>query len=1212
MLKALELNGFKSFADKTRFEFPAGITVVVGPNGSGKSNVVDAIKWVLGAQSVKSLRGKEMADVIFNGSKTRKGLNACEATLTFDNASGVLAVETKEVHVTRRVYRSGEAEYLINRQPCRLRDIRDLFAGTGAATEAYSVIEQGKVDILLQSSPRDRRVIFEEAAGISRFKAKKLEATRRLERVDQNLLRLSDIVEEVESRLRSVRMQAAKARRYRQYTDRLQQLRTHVASVDWRALTEQLESIEAQSGTIHEQIVGQNARVETLQVQSIELETSIGQWGEEIRRCEARLAGNREKIAADEAAISHHRARLRDLEEEAARHRRHLTAVHSRAGDLSHQLTTTEEQTSAARRDHRQASEDFAASEQELAGVTRELNQLRLRSDERREKFVEQMRASAALGNRISGLESQVSAAEKTEHRRRQQVDEATQQRESLRQALAATQQSVRQLDAEAEQAQLDHRFSRARWESARRDLSDAQSRRNELVTRRTAVAERVSVLEELEQRLEGVDVGVKKLLAEAQQAGDGPLSQVRGLVADLLEVNVKTAPLVDVALGPIAQYVVIESSERWITYLAQRSEPLAGRLGLISIAAREPAESVDLEDQPGVIGRADTFVECPQQYAPLMRRLLGRTWFVEQLSHALALSQGAGAGLRFVTLGGELLAEDGSLVVGPRQSLSGLISRRSELRQLQANIAEMDERIAALDRQVEQLHKRVAEQENRTEQLAARCEAVTARLAQQRLELASNQRRLSEVDKQLQTLQAELSAAEVLYTQSSSELAEVRSQRDELDGELKALETSIAGFDRQLAELEQSRLALSRAATDHQVRVAKSEQHIVELERQYRQLSREQHERAEALTDVRQQLTQCQQRRDQSQRFLLQSGSEVAELYLTKEAIAGEVVRLIEFRSRDQRRRAELQEEAQAVQRSVRHLEEKVHGLELEAEKVRHERTALADRLREDYDIDLVDFEHPSEEELEEREEVDREIAELRRKINGIGTVNLEALEELEELEKRHQSLAAQFDDLSQAKTSLEQIIARINADSRRLFIATLEDVRGHFRELFSKLFGGGQADIVLDDEVEVLESGIEIIARPPGKEPRSISLLSGGEKTLTCVALLMAIFRSRPSPFCVLDEVDAALDEANIERFVSVLKEFLAWTQFILITHSKRTMTCADTIYGVTMQESGISRRVSVRFEDVSEDGHIHRSALAREQENDSSTDDDEVQAA
>jgi chromosome segregation protein len=462
--------------------------------------------------------------------------------------------------------------------------------------------------------------------------------------------------------------------------------------------------------------------------------------------------------------------------------------------------------------------------------------------------------------------------------------------------------------------------------------------------------------------------------------------------------------------------------------------------------------------------------------------------------------------------------------------------------------------------------------------------------LSQEQAAARAAEERHAQLERQIAAATSEHATAGEEHRRASLQLDESRRQLALVEAAVAELEAGVQEGAQRAGQLEQVRQRYSREAGAAKIEVVKSEQRLAHLRAQKSQLERDQQERGRALADGRSHLEVCLERLRDSERNVLRAESEVAELFLRKESFAAEALRHVQERDHWRERKGELAAEAQRVRAAIRKLEARLHAKELAAGEVRHERTTLADRLREDYNIELSQLEHePSAAELEEREAVDREIADLRNKLNSIGGVNLDALAELAELEDRFATLSAQHKDLTDAKGSLESIISRINADSRRLFSDTLEVVREHFGSLFRKLFGGGKADIVLEEGADILDSGIEIIARPPGKEPRNISLLSGGEKTLTCVALLLAIFRSRPSPFCVLDEVDAALDEANIERFIGVLTEFLAWTQFIVVTHSKKTMTCANTLYGVTMQESGISKRVSVRFEDVSETGEI-----------------------
>ncbi|MFV1964583.1 MAG: chromosome segregation protein SMC [Pirellulaceae bacterium] len=1201
MLKALELIGFKSFADKTRFEFPKGITVVVGPNGSGKSNVVDAIKWVLGEQSAKSLRGKDMADVIFKGSSEgRRMINTAEATIVFDNEDGRLPVDATEVHVTRRVYRSGEGEYLINREPCRLKDIRNLFRGTGVGTDAYSLIEQGKVDQMLQASAKDRRSMFEEAAGISRFKAKKLESQRRLQRVDQNLLRLSDIVDEVGSRLRSLRSQASKARRYREYRERLQELRTQVGLSDWRHLTQQLDGIQAGIAQLRDEAAALSAQSEALEASSLEAEVELNTTVEAIRLYEHQASHNREQIAGRESAVEHAFSLVQDLNEAASRHRRQLATMTGRAGDLLQKLRETKDESDRAQSGYDRIGAEVSHHEHALNDLNRDLDQRRETRERRRAEYVDQMRSVATIGNRISSLESQRDTWHGAAERSRQQfaeLDEAVQtvraersEAEQQEEGLIAQLESVSQSLADAERAlsQLQHQHA---------------DRRDELVSlqqRFSASRERVSVLDELDKSQEGLATGVRNVLELAREAVEGPFAEVQGLVADLIQAGVDVAPLVDVALGERAQYVVVAGNQLFEAVRSGQYRP-DGRVGLVPLE-EEPADR-DADDslainREGVVGRLDRMVTSNARIGPLVRRLLGTIWCVETLTVALDLRRSAPPGWRFVTLSGELVESDGTIIAGSRLNSAGLVSRRSELRALRDQTSQLQTTIGEVDSDVAALSQAVSQQERAARDLAKQHKLADTALADQRARTRALRERCEQLERQRNSVQLELQAAEAQQKSVADGLQVAGRERAEWESRVAATEEAVRQVEAQIESIDARREKHARDTTAAKVELAKSEQHFESLRSRLLQLQEDQRERSRALAETDNQLKQCVARLDRRQREILAATSELAELYLRKESLAAEARRLIQQRDAISAERVQFADQLNHLRRRVHKLEEKQHKADLEAGEIRHKRSSLADRMREDYEIELAEIQdEPTAEELAAREEVEQEIAELRRKINNIGAVNQDALGELDELEGRFASLSNQFQDLTQAKEALERIIHKINADSRRLFTETLDAIRINFQSLYRKAFGGGRADLVLEEGVDPLEAGVDIIATPPGKPSFNNSLLSGGEKALTAVSLLLAIFQYRPSPFCVLDEVDAPFDEANIGRFVEVLRGFLDWTKFVVVTHSKKTMTAATTLYGVTMQESGVSKQVSVRFEDVSEDGHISQAAIDRD---------------
>ncbi|HEY5313258.1 MAG TPA: AAA family ATPase, partial [Pirellulales bacterium] len=771
--------------------------------------------------------------------------------------------------------------------------------------------------------------------------------------------------------------------------------------------------------------------------------------------------------------------------------------------------------------------------------------------------------------------------------------------RQQLDHDYADLKQQQAELAARVDERHGELAAAQSRLTKLRQEHASLAAQAGQLRQRQAGASERASVLGELESRAEGVGAGVKQVLAEISGTGN-PQGWLRGLVADLFEASVENAPLVDLALGERAQHLVVGNRQELLNFLGQAAYQLRGRVGFIPAEPPELPPAPDLASIPYVLGRADELVKVDAALQPLAEWLLGRTWIVEKLDDALALHRIAGPGSQVITLAGELVTSEGSISVGPRQGSLGLISRRSELRALRDLLADLESHLATADTQLAELDQAARAEDDRIDQLLENHQRAVQMLTEHRLRVHANETRLQQLDEQRTALEDEIAAADQQSSASLAAIAAARQQLEALEGEVAEQRLRLDDLAAEAARLESQRQALAEQMTAGKVDSAQSDERLRNLRSRRLQCERDQQERQQSMAEGRQQLEQCADRLRTAQRAILQAESAAALLYLSRQQGAAELAGLATKQAGERNRRAELAAQAGRSRAAARELEEAQHARELDAQQIRLERTNLAARLQEDYAIDLAAAaEAPPEAglpaELPDRASTEQEIADLRRKLNNLGNVNLEALAELEELEGRFASLEAQHRDLVQAKQHLDEIIGRINTDSRRLFSETLDAVKENFQNLFRKLFGGGQADIVLEEGVDILDSGIEIIARPPGKQPRNISLLSGGEKTLTCVALLLAIFQYRPSPFCVLDEVDAALDEANIERFIGVLQEFLAWTQFVVVTHSKKTMTCASTLYGVTMQESGISKRVSVRFEDVSESGDFAITAAA-----------------
>jgi chromosome segregation protein len=1261
MLKRLEMVGFKSFADKMRFDFSDGITCIVGPNGSGKSNVVDAVRWVLGEQSAKSLRGGEMADVIFNGSASRRSLGMAEVSITFDNSRKLLSTDAAEVQITRRVYRSGEGEYLINQLPCRLKDIKDLFLGSGAGGDAYCIIEQGRVDMLLQASTQERRTIFEEAAGISRFKARKIETLRRLERVEQNLLRLLDIIGEVEKQYRSVKLQAAKAQRFQEHSNRLRELRVALSLDEFHLLAGQLQAETAVLDRLRSELGERAAQAQSWERQVSALESSLGLLDASVQAEKARLASAREQITAEKTALDHEWSLAAELTNDRRRTLAQLAEMNSNLALLLQAIARLDADLSGIGAEASTQAERAQSLERDYSAAAAHLAQLHSRITADKNAHLEQMRRAAHLQNDAVSFKAHL------ENLRREH--------DRLLHRSAQVSEHLASIDLELQDLKKADDALQARMTAARQGLAEQKQERDQLRQERerttaqaaelraqwSGLTSRIDLLDGLERSNEGLGTGVREVREKLRQPVPGHWETVVGMVADLITVKHEFAPLIDLAVGEMAQHFVVRDVRLLEEALGKMGQPLAGRVSFLSLERPVAAEDgtapanrlielstlvrmrmpVSPEGTPihaGVVAAADSLVTCDRpELKEFPRQLLRHTLLVRDLAAARGIAEHA-TGYRFVTIRGELLDADGTLTVGTYRPEAGLISRKSELRELREQSTALEQRVRDTERDLGGLRERIARLEERIQQRQEEIDVLSEQIGDLRSRIGQHKERRNDLHEEVEVSRSEISGLADDIQRGETSWTNARQEAEAAERRVQDLQTRIEQAEEEARRFEQAHQQKQQECTAAKVALAQVEERLKAVRSRRRQVETDREQRQQEQAQVEKQLQAARTRLEDSQRAMLRSSAEMAHLYLSKEAAERKLLEHDAAREKVKLERAGLQEQVQASHAAWHAQQQELHACELKVNDLEHQRSTLVARLREDYLLELaeiheqgmatgswpsfqpprpiervqhVDEEQPPSPSNEtapaaalpspaeptattgshcpppiDAEAANQEIEELRRKLARLGAVNLDSLQELVELEQRAETLKTQHDDLASAKNSLVEIIAKINDDSRRLFVETLQTVRSHFQELFRKLFGGGMADIVLEDENDVLESGIEIIARPPGKELRSISLMSGGEKTLTAVGLLFAIFRSKPSPFCLLDEVDAALDEANIGRFTSVLREFLDLSQFIIITHSKRTMSAADVLYGVTMQESGISRRVAVRFDDWPDD--------------------------
>ena len=1183
-LKQITILGFKSFAEKVVFDFAPGVTCIVGPNGCGKSNVVDAFRWVLGEQSARSLRGRQMSDMIFNGSATRRSSSVAQVDLVFDNTGRTLATDFDDVIVTRKLYRSGESEYQLNGESVRLKDLRELLMDTGIGVNAYSVIEQGRVDALLQSNPVERRIIFEEAAGVSKYKARRREAERKLERTQQNLLRVDDVIGELEKRLRSVKLQAGKARSYREHEARLNELRSSYAMAEYHRISQEHRQFVQTAGSSEDRVVSARAQISKREADETELIVRLDALAEAINaadgdfiRVKSELLSQEERITAADERSAELGAQLERITERRASDRerledgcRKLSELQAQEGALDQQIATgqtlvdhlSEQDQSLAR----EATRVQAALEDEKAGV------------------IDLLRRSAQFHNEIIRLNTHRESLVGQKGRLSERDVVITSQLTDTLEKKAALATRIKQLDmliAEETEKLEEKKSEAARTLDLKTRIGAEFAQAKE---ERSALVSRADLLQDLQHRREGVGQAVQRLLDD-KEAGSGPpvLEFVVGLVADLFDADVEHAKIIEAALGDASGQLILTDSQRFFADVSSLGE-LPGRLTVLCEDRLGPLINVrDFSDRPGFVARAIDLVRFAESHDFVARHLLGKTIVMQTLDDAIAAAATDVDAHRFVTMTGEVVEPDGCVTIGSSSSSGGIMSRKSELRAIRSNLEELDKKIDDLG---DQLNRSGAELEHleevQQELRAAVYESNTAKV-EANAGLAAVQETVNRLTLEQPLIAHEVAMLEQQILDYHTKSEEGGKSIQAIEDENQERESAISDRENQLIGLVDRRMVIQEKLTQAKIdagqlvekRVAGKEQRSV-LDRSIRDIQ-------SILANAQKEEDQCVASIAEARKNAEEGRSSLAQLHRRTDILQDQCATLRRDRENLRRESEDLSQTVKTLRTELDLAESELHRIEMSLAESKVRLEELIRRTLEEMSIDLrVQYEKYEHQE-QDWAQVEEEITDLRAKMTRLGNVNLDAITELDDLEKRHSFLTTQREDLTQSTRQLEQLIEKLNLEACDRFKETFDKIRENFRTLFRKLFGGGRADIVLEDPEQILECGIEIFAQPPGKELQSITLMSGGEKSMTAIALLMSIFRCRPAPCSLLDEVDAALDEANNERFNRIVQEFVKETQFIIVTHSKWTMNMADRLYGITMQEPGVSTLVSVELSDT-----------------------------
>ena len=1183
-LKKVEIHGFKSFADRTEIEFEKGITGVVGPNGSGKSNISDAIRWVLGEQSAKTLRGSRMEDVIFAGTTKRKPIGMAEVTLTLDNSAGKLPLDYSEVSVTRRVYRSGESEYYINKSLCRLKDIKEVFMDTGVGIDGYSIIGQGRIDEILSNKSEDRRIIFEEAAGIVKYKSRKEEAEKKLNNTNQNLVRVDDIIHELESRIEPLRMQSEKAKASIQMQDDMKNLEINLIIRELEQLKNNIETLKEQTNIINIQLndyikdrTGIEEKHLYFRKQMEELDYSISQLQKSIYET-VHLKDRKE------GELNLCNEKINNINENNNRLNNEIIVLNDNMQNLEIQLQDVKDKLT-------EVNNILNINQQALNSKITELEQMNndlYKREEGMEKakgsVIELLNNAANKRNELHSLDALQNNIVKRLVQIKEEIKQYGLKIESLLEGKNANlddynclQNSFvdsKELKVE-QQLQMEMKISK---------ISELSKKIEEIKQKNHEHKTRKKLLEEMERDYEGFHQSVKKTLIYAKKNPDLGKGII-GVVAELMEVPKGLETAIEIALGNAMQNIVClkaEDANRVINFLKKNDFGRVTLLPLDNIKSNsfQSLNKNHFANDAGFLGTAIESIHFSNTYRDIFEHLLGRVLLVDKIENGIRLARKTGNKYKIVSLDGDVINPGGSITGGSyRSKASSILSRKREIEEIEEMIKliieEYEQKKTVLEK-ANQEFESLKEEFAKNEQLIKEQEIHLININNTMLQI---EKEIKSFEQNIERLEKEIRQLDNDKNESQASMNKVRKEINQIENEREVLQNSVLNSKYVYAEEKTVKEALTNEVTNLRIDFASLEQEKQHLEQKFKDISLKQDE----LLKMKEYKQREVEELSKTMNFLLnqQANAHIelkdadilrqqCEFNLSKEKTKKEEL----CKSYD-----DIELQLKKINDVITELHDSKHKIEMRLTRLEMQQDSYLNKLWEDYEVTYIEALTYKADDIN-IQEASKQIKFLKNKIKDIGHVNVNAIEEYKEVVERYEFLTAQKEDLINARNSLNKVIKEMDHTMRIQFMESFEKIKLNFNEVFQKMFGGGKAEIKLENEDEILTTGIEIVAQPPGKKLQNLLLLSGGERALTAIALLFAILKVKPTPFCILDEIEAALDDANVYRFADFLKEFTEDTQFIVVTHRKGTMEAVDSLYGITMQEEGVSTLVSVRL--------------------------------
>ena len=1178
-LKSIEIQGFKSFANKLLFEFHNGITGIVGPNGSGKSNVADAVRWVLGEQRIKQLRGASMQDVIFSGTELRKPQGFAYVAITLDNGDHQLAIDYDEVTVSRRLYRSGESEYRINGSACRLKDINELFYDTGIGKEGYSIIGQGQIDKILSGKPEDRRELFDEAAGIVKYKRRKAIAQKKLEDEQANLVRVSDILTELEKQVGPLERQSRSAREYLQLKEELKICDANQFLLDTENTQGQLKAVENRRRLLSGDVEETKQKADDLRKEYDALEEKLTKLDDELTADrnalnEAAMAKStsegqinvlREQIHTEEANEEHYKSRkeaiandMAHYEEQLASYKKNRQNAEEQAKDAGERLETAKNQLQEADSTIQsleaaieQAKSDIIQALNEKAGLTAKqqryetmLEQVNLRRSEVSQKLLRFKSDESVQDEKINQEKASLDKIQ-------EQLETAQFAAEEAEDAMITAQKEVQRLNKNLNNTQQEYHMAHTKLESLRN----------------------------LTERYDGYGNSIRRVMEVRDR-----IHGIRGVVADIITTEKKYETAIETALGGSIQNIVTDSEEtakRLIEYLKKNKYGRATFLPLTSAGKNQsPFPKPEALKEPGVLGLASSLVQADAEYEGLIRYLLGRVVVADTIDHAIAIARKYHYSLRIVTLEGELLNAGGSMTGGAFKNTSNLLGRRREIEELENSCNGYLKQAESIQQELSIQEGTASEKKEEADQLRKQIQQLVLQentirinistLEDKKNEIAESSTDLVNEHAQLEEQIYEISQSRSSLTEEAHRLEERNKESETLISE-KNLLLEQAKIDREAHSSHLSSLQLECASLDQQLTFTSENEKRVNGE--IRKLKEEEAALEKGKKDSRSAIEEKEAKIKEIQEQIQTSSEDNSQL---EEAIK----KISEEKEAVSRQQKNLFQKREEISTRLSDLDKDLFRVQAQAEKLEEHLESLASYMWSEYEMTLSQARELKKEEFSSLPEIRRQIEDLKGKIKALGNINVNAIEDYKEVSERYEFMRTQHEDLVNAQAELEKIIEELDTGMRRQFDEKFREIRAEFDKVFKELFGGGRGTLELLEGEDILEAGIQIIAQPPGKKLQNMMQLSGGEKALTAISLLFAIQNLKPSPFCLLDEIEAALDDSNVDRFAGYLHKLTTNTQFIVITHRRGTMMSADRLYGITMQEKGVSTLVSVNL--------------------------------